>query len=256
MSIAYYRALFDGSLGFERAADFTSYPVARPAPRSPTTAPRSSSPSTTIRASCSSARRAKFSPAAARRLLLGAMPQTPPTMNDWERWPRALRQVSAPVRPDRRAAAEHAAPSVEPADAPASSLVRRRSSGTSRCSRWASPRCRSPGRSSRASQDRGFGFARLARPRARDLRPDRRPHLPRDAQRPRAPRSCASRPSRSSRRSSRSASATTSGASCASTAARSSRARSSSRRASCSSSGCAPSTPRSTGARSPWTSRS
>ena len=30
MSIAYYRALFDGQLGFERAADFTSYPSLGP----------------------------------------------------------------------------------------------------------------------------------------------------------------------------------------------------------------------------------
>ena len=30
MSIAYYRALFDGRLGFERAADFTSYPSLGP----------------------------------------------------------------------------------------------------------------------------------------------------------------------------------------------------------------------------------
>ena len=159
MSIAYYRALFDGSLGFERAADFTSYPSLGPLHVSDDSAEEQFTVYDHPRVLLFK-KTAKFSPAAARRLLLGAMPKTPPTMNDWERWPRALRQVSAPVRPDHRAAAEHAAPSVEPADAPASSL-------------WAAivwylallavgiaalpiawmlfPRL----------QDRGFGFARL-----------------------------------------------------------------------------------------------
>ena len=160
MSIAYYRALFDGSLGFERAADFTSYPSLGPLHISDDSAEEQFTVYDHPRVLLFR-KTARFSPAAARRLLLGAMPKTPPTMNDWERWPRALRQVSAPVRPDHRAAAEHAAPSVEPADAPAELPRGRRSSGTSRCSRSESPRCRSRGCCSRASQDRGFGFARL-----------------------------------------------------------------------------------------------
>src|SRR4029453_9876717 len=56
---------------------------------------------------------ARFSASKAKALLLAAMPETPPTMNEWEKWPRALRRVSAPVRPDHRVQAEQT-PSVEP----------------------------------------------------------------------------------------------------------------------------------------------
>jgi hypothetical protein len=55
MSIAYYRALFDGSLGFDLQGDFTSYPSLGPL-RFSDDRSRSSSRSTTIRACCSSRR--------------------------------------------------------------------------------------------------------------------------------------------------------------------------------------------------------
>src|SRR5262249_7894334 len=57
----------------------------------------------------------RFSPEKAKSLLLAAIPQTPPTMNDWERWPRALRRVTEPVRPDRPPTPETPPPALEPA---------------------------------------------------------------------------------------------------------------------------------------------
>ena len=112
MSIAYYRALFDGSLGFERVGDFTSYPSLGPLRFSDDGAEEQFTVYDHPRVLLFRKTK-RFSPAAAKRLLLASMPSTPPTMQDWERWPRALRRVSEPVRPDRRAAAESAA-STEP----------------------------------------------------------------------------------------------------------------------------------------------
>ena len=158
MSIAYYRALFDGSLGFERAADFTSYPSLGPL-RIPDDGAEEQFTVYDHPRVLLFKKTARFSPTEARRLLLGAMPKTPPTMNDWERWPRALRQVSAPVRPDHRAEAEHT-PSVEPSEAGASSfgaaivwyLALLLVGAAALPLAWTFfPRL----------QDRGFGFARL-----------------------------------------------------------------------------------------------
>ncbi len=115
MSIAYYRALFDGSLGFERAADVTSYPSLGPL-RIPDDRAEEQFTVYDHPRVLLFRKTARFSPERVRSLLLAAMPRTPPTMNDWERWPRSLRQVTAPVRPDHLAAAEPA-PAVEPAAA-------------------------------------------------------------------------------------------------------------------------------------------
>jgi YYY domain-containing protein len=108
MSIAYYRALFDGRLGFERAADFTSYPSLGPLRFPDDRAEEQFTVYDHPRVLLFRKTRA-FSAEKTRRLLLSAIPQTPPTMNDWERWPRALRHVTEPVRPDRMARAEAAA---------------------------------------------------------------------------------------------------------------------------------------------------
>ena len=121
MSIAYYRSLFDGTLGFERAADFTSYPSLGPL-RFPDDRAEEQFTVYDHPRVLLFRKTPRFSREAARRILLSAIPQTPPTMNDWEKWPRSLRRVSAPVRPDRRSEAESAAPSVEPGDAVGSSL--------------------------------------------------------------------------------------------------------------------------------------
>ena len=114
MSVAYYRALFDGSLGFDRAADFTSYPslgpIRIPDDRAEEQFTVYDHPRVLI-----FRKTPRFTKEAARRLLLAAIPQTPPTMNDWERFPRSLRTVSEPVRPDRRPGLDRS-PTVEPGD--------------------------------------------------------------------------------------------------------------------------------------------
>ncbi len=114
MSIAYYRALFDGTLGFERAADFTSYPSLGPL-RFPDDRAEEQFTVYDHPRVLLFRKTPRFSAARAKTLLMAAIPQTPPTMSDWERWPRALRRVGEPVRPDRREAPEKAT-SVEPGD--------------------------------------------------------------------------------------------------------------------------------------------
>ena len=112
MSIAYYRALFDGSLGFERVADFVSYPTLGPL-RFPDDRAEEQFTVYDHPRVLLFKKTARFSPARTKALLLAAMPETPPTMNAWELWPRALRRVAEPVRPDHRVQAEQT-PSVEP----------------------------------------------------------------------------------------------------------------------------------------------
>ena len=114
MSIAYYRALFDGRLGFARAAEFTSYPALGPL-RFPDDRAEEQFTVYDHPRVLLFRKTPRFSPALARSLLLSSIPQTPPTMSEWERWPRALRRVTEPVRPDRRAEVEKT-PSLEPAE--------------------------------------------------------------------------------------------------------------------------------------------
>lgn len=112
MSIAYYRALFDGSLGFDRMADISSYPglgpLRFPDDRSEEQFTVYDHPRVLL-----FRKSPRFSADKARALLLAAIPTTPPTMNEWERWSRALRRVVEPVRPDRRAFAEEPPPALE-----------------------------------------------------------------------------------------------------------------------------------------------
>jgi YYY domain-containing protein len=157
MTIAYYRALFDGSLGFDRMADFTSYPslgpLRFPDDRSEEQFTVYDHPRVLL-----FRKSPRFSPQKALALLLAAVPVTPPTMNEWERWPRPLRRVAEPVRPDRRAPTVEAPP---PLDSGVGNSVLAAIlwyvglavvglAGAPLC--WAAfPRL----------QDRGFGFARL-----------------------------------------------------------------------------------------------
>jgi YYY domain-containing protein len=121
MSTAYYRALFDRSLGFERAADITSYPSLGPL-RIPDDGAEEQFTVYDHPRVLLFKKTPRFSADAARRLLYAAIPQTPPTMHEWERWPRALRGVSAPLRPDRLVRTETAR-SVESGEAVGSSLA-------------------------------------------------------------------------------------------------------------------------------------
>ena len=114
MSIAYYRALFDGSLGFERAADFVSYPTLGPL-RFPDDRAEEQFTVYDHPRVLLFRKTPRFSPEKAKAMLLASIPSTPPIMNDWERWPRSLRRVTEPVRPDHRAEVEKA-PSVEPGE--------------------------------------------------------------------------------------------------------------------------------------------
>lgn len=112
MSIAYYRALFDGVLGFEKAADFSSYPSLGPLSFDDDRAEEQFTVYDHPRVLLFRKTRA-FSAERARRILLAAMPSQPPTMWDWEKWPRSARRVSAPVIPS------HGAVRTLPAAAPA-----------------------------------------------------------------------------------------------------------------------------------------
>ncbi len=108
MSIAYYKALFDGRLGFERAADFTSYPALGPL-RFPDDRAEEQFTVYDHPRVLLFRKTPAYTAEKARALLLSSIPRTPPTMNEWEKWPRGQRRVSAPVRPDRKAEAEPAA---------------------------------------------------------------------------------------------------------------------------------------------------
>lgn len=103
MTRAYYSALFEGRLGFRCVADFTSYPTL-----GPLSIPDDSSeeaftvydhPRVLL-----FRKTPEFSPGRARAILLAAIPETPPTLNEWERWPRSRQRVTAPLTPPRHAA--------------------------------------------------------------------------------------------------------------------------------------------------------
>ena len=95
MSIAYYRALFDGRLGFERAADFTSYPSLGPLRFPDDRAEEQFTVYDHPRVLLF--RKTKdFSAQKVRALLMASIPETPPTMNEWE---KLAPRTAARVRP-------------------------------------------------------------------------------------------------------------------------------------------------------------
>jgi YYY domain-containing protein len=104
MTIAYYRALFEGRLGFERVADFTSYPTLGPLAFRDDTAEEQFTVYDHPRVLLFRKTKA-FSLERARQILLAPLQTTPPSIADWERWPRSRRRVTAPVLPDVEAAA-------------------------------------------------------------------------------------------------------------------------------------------------------
>ena len=150
MSIAYYRALFDGSLGFERAADFTSYPSLGPLRISDDRAEEQFTVYDHPRVLLFR-KTAKFSPGASARAA---------ARRDAEDAPHdeRLGALAPGAAPGERSRAPGPSPRV-PRTRPRSSRPKRprapsgpRSSGTSRCSSSESPRGPSPGRSSRGSR--------------------------------------------------------------------------------------------------------
>jgi YYY domain-containing protein len=156
MSVAYYRTLFDGSLGFDLAGDFTSYPSLGPLRFSDDRAEEQFTVYDHPRVLLFRKTK-RFSRDAARKLLLASMPSTPPTMQDWEKWPRALRRVAEPVRPGRRQAAEEAA-AAEPPPAGSFRAAVAWYVALLLVGAVAAPLCWA---AFPLLQDRGFGFARV-----------------------------------------------------------------------------------------------
>jgi YYY domain-containing protein len=107
MTTAYYRALFDGRLGFERAAEFTSYPSLGPLKIPDDRAEEQFTVYDHPRVLLFHKTR-QFSPDRVRKSLLAAMPETPPTIQDWEKQPRSRRHVGSSLLPPRRSDVEKA----------------------------------------------------------------------------------------------------------------------------------------------------
>lgn len=102
MSRAYYRGLFEGRLGFDWIADFTSYPslgfIQFPDDNAEEAFTVYDHPRVLL------FRKSKdFSANRVRKILLASMPTPPPYLGDWEKWPRSQRRaVAAMVPPHRR----------------------------------------------------------------------------------------------------------------------------------------------------------
>jgi YYY domain-containing protein len=100
MTTAYYRALFDGRLGFDRMANFASYPRLGPIQIPDDTAEETFTVYDHPRVLLF--RRAKdFSAMRARRMLTAALPSTPITMDEWQLLPRSRQRVAPALIPPR-----------------------------------------------------------------------------------------------------------------------------------------------------------
>lgn len=101
MSRAYYRGLFEGRLGFDWIADFTSYPSLGPIQFPDDNAEEAFTVYDHPRVLLF--RKSKdFNPDRVRKILMASMPTTPPFLGDWEKWPRAQRRVVGPIVPPHR----------------------------------------------------------------------------------------------------------------------------------------------------------
>ncbi|MDQ2869129.1 MAG: DUF2298 domain-containing protein [Acidobacteriota bacterium] len=112
MTTAYYRALFEGRLGFERDADFTSYPSLGPL-RFPDDRAEEQFTVYDHPRVLLFRKTPAFSESRARAILLAAIPVTPPTIWEWEKAPRRSRRVSESILPPRQAGAERASAASE-----------------------------------------------------------------------------------------------------------------------------------------------
>jgi YYY domain-containing protein len=105
MTTAYYRTLFEGRLGFERAAEFTSYPslgpLRIPDDRSEEQFTVYDHPRVLL-----FRKTREFSADRVSKILIAAMPVSPPTIWDWEKLPRSRRAVGSSLLPPRRADVE------------------------------------------------------------------------------------------------------------------------------------------------------
>lgn len=107
VSVAYYRALFGGELGFRPEADFSSYPSLGPLPFPSDGAEEQFTVYDHPRVLLFR-KSGDFSAARVRALLTEALGTKPPTIWEWEKLPRSERRTAEPVRPGRRPGVESA----------------------------------------------------------------------------------------------------------------------------------------------------
>ena len=100
MTTAYYRALFEERLGFERAAEFASYPSLGPLVFPDDGAEEQFTVYDHPRVLLFRKTNA-FSIERARSILSAALTKIPPTIWEWEKLPRSQRKVEAPLLPAR-----------------------------------------------------------------------------------------------------------------------------------------------------------
>ncbi|HMC33073.1 MAG TPA: hypothetical protein VKH65_01640, partial [Myxococcales bacterium] len=105
MSRAYYSALFEGRLGFDLAADFNSYPTLGPLKFPDDRAEEQFTVYDHPRVVLFRKNK-QFAPERVTQILLASMRETPPTLGDWEKWPRSKRIVTSPIYPPHRAELE------------------------------------------------------------------------------------------------------------------------------------------------------
>ncbi|HYN41650.1 MAG TPA: DUF2298 domain-containing protein, partial [Thermoanaerobaculia bacterium] len=113
MTVAYYRALFRGELGFRVAADFSSYPSLGPLRFRSDGAEEQFTVYDHPRVLLFQKTPA-FSAERVRKLLTDAIRTKPPTIWEWEKLPRSERRVAEPIRPPRRSGLERASLVAEP----------------------------------------------------------------------------------------------------------------------------------------------
>lgn len=105
MTIAYYRALFEGRAGFRFVGDFTSYPSLGPLRIRDDAADEAFTVYDHPRVLLFR-KGPDFSLARLRSILLAALPPPAKTLDEWEKWPRKRRHTVAPLEPPRRPAPE------------------------------------------------------------------------------------------------------------------------------------------------------
>jgi len=105
MTRAYYRALFDGRLGYRLVADVTSYPALGPLTIPDDGAEEAFTVYDHPRVLLF-VKESDFSPDRVRGILTGALPLAAPTLTEWSHWPRGWQQTVAAITPPRHADSE------------------------------------------------------------------------------------------------------------------------------------------------------
>ena len=157
MTRAYYQALFDGRLGYRLVADVASYPGLGPLTIADDWAEEAFTVYDHPRVLLFR-KTHDFTPEQVRAVLMAALPQPAPTLDEWDKWPRSRKRTVAPVAPPSRASGGGAA-----------QIVPAATTGSAEAVLWFYLACSllgllafpvTYGLFSRLG-DRGFGFARL-----------------------------------------------------------------------------------------------